>query len=272
MRVVVVDDEPLARRRLCDVLSDVRSQCPNEVVAECANGREAVSKIELLRPDLVVLDVQMPGMNGIELARHLAALEAPPLIVFSTAFDDYALQAFEVHAIDYLLKPVRAERLRDCLQRVAVRLTERAAQMQVAKAAHVQAAAGDADWAAVAQEAGVHRRYLSVTERGSVLLIPVDDVLYFRAELKYTTIRTAEREYLSEESLTSLEEELGERFVRVHRNALVSRAAIAGTTRATDPGDGETGEHSWRVLLRGVHETLPISRRQWPLIKSLLRG
>lgn len=272
LRLIIVDDEPLARSRMRDVLSDLRPQCPHELLAECASGREAIAVINRLAPDVVLLDVQMPGMTGIELARHLAALKSPPLVVFATAFDDYALQAFEVHAIDYLLKPVRAERLRDCLQRAAGRLNERADRATVENEAQAHRPDEGAQWAALAKQAGVRRRCLSVTERGSVLLVPIEDVLYFRAELKYTTIRTVEREYLSEESLTSLEDEFGDRFIRVHRNALVAREAIAGTTRSTEAAESDNGEHGWRVLLRGVHETLPVSRRQWPLLKSLLRG
>jgi len=196
----------------------------------------------------------MPVMDGVELARHLRRLASPPAVVFTTAYDQYAVQAFEVAAADYLLKPVRAERLADALGK-----------------ARRQLAPTDAALAALAPGA---RRHFSVTERGRILLVPVDEVIYLKAEQKYVTARTADREYLLDEALVQLEQEFGERFIRIHRNSLVARAALRGVERASGHGEGacaaNTGEGHWQVILAGVPERLPVSRRQWPAVRQLL--
>jgi two-component system response regulator AlgR len=163
-----------------------------------------------------------------------------------TAFEGYALKAFEVDAVDYLLKPVRAARLAEAIARV---------DRSRATAPVVQS-----------------RAHFSVQERERLLLVPVGDVLYLKAEQKYITVRTRSESFLIEESLLSLEEELADSFVRVHRNALVSRAAILGVERATAGEDaGEKAGESWQIILRGSDERLPVSRRQWPVIKAFLR-
>jgi two-component system response regulator AlgR len=176
----------------------------------------------------------------------------PPAIVFVTAFDEHALQAFEVHAIDYLLKPVRAERLLAALER-AQRVLPREPRLEQ-----------------LARSLGSVRTQLSVSERGRLVLVPVDDIVYLRAELKYVTIRTVARDFLTEESLTALESEFGERFVRIHRNALVARRFIEGFQRVRGKveGDTDSAEGHWEILLRGMDERLPISRRQWPAVKA----
>ena len=259
--VLIVDDEPVARARLRELLADLAPEFPHRVVAEAANAPEALSQIDLYNPQLVLLDVQMPGMTGIELARHVsaraAASETPrqmPLVIFVTAFEEFAVDAFEVRAIDYLLKPVRAQRLLEALKRAMTRLP--ADQIQAIDQ--------------LARAANIRRRHLSVHERGRVILVPLDQVVYLKAELKYITVRTREREFLIEESLTSLEEEFIDRFVRIHRNALVARPSIAGFERVTPTGDEEGGDPYWQVVLRDIPERLPVSRRQWSTVKNLV--
>jgi len=193
---------------------------------------------------VLLLDIEMPGMGGLEVARHLASLEQPPTVVFVTAHDRHAVEAFELNALDYLLKPVRAERLAAALRRAAG--APAAGREQLARAAQAP------------------REYLSITERNRIVLVPVRDIVFLRAEQKYVTLRTREREHLVEEALIGLEKEFAERFVRIHRNCLVSRAAIRGFERA---GVGE--EAGWQVVLDGLAERLPVSRRQWPLLKDI---
>jgi two-component system response regulator AlgR len=172
---------------------------------------------------------------------------APPAVIFTTAYDVYAIKAFELHAIDYLLKPIRAERLAEALKRAQ------------------PVADGGQTLDKLSTRARTH---LSVHERGRVILIPLPEVLYLRAELKYVTVRTSEREFLIEESLTRLEQEFVEQMVRVHRNCLVSRNAVAGFERAVVEG----GEAHWVVILRGLDEKLPVSRRQNHIVKELGRN
>lgn len=259
LRILVVDDEPPARARLAQLLSDISRELPLQVVGEADSGVRALAEAERLRPDVVLLDIMMPGMNGIEVARHLAARatadQPAPAVVFITAFDEHALAAFDVQAIDYQLKPVRAARLLGALQR-AQRLKPNEPRLEQ-----------------VARTLGNVRTHLTVSERGKMILVPIDEVIYLRAELKYVTIRTATREHLTEESLTSLEMEFGDRFVRIHRNALVARRAIQGFQRVKGSVDaeGESSEGHWEVLLNGLNERLPISRRQWPSVKAAAR-
>lgn len=248
LSVIIVDDEAPARQRLRDLLADVATEVPNAVVAEAANGLLAIAAIDGLAVDVALVDIRMPKMDGIELARHLAQLEHPPVIIFVTAYDAYAVQAFELNAIDYLVKPVRAQRLAAALHKVNYSRPPVAPQVL----AQIQQGA---------------RTHLSCHERGRLLLIPLPDILYLKADLKYVTARTASREYLLDESLTHLEQEFSERFIRLHRSVLVAREAIAGFEKsATD--DAET---QWQALLRGIPEKLPVSRRQWPLVKSYAR-
>lgn len=244
LSVMIVDDEAPARTRLRDLLADVAAEVPNSVVAEAANGLLAVEAIGGCSVDVALVDIRMPKMDGIELARHLVRLERPPAIIFVTAYDSYAVQAFELNAIDYLVKPVRAQRLVDALQKVR---QNRTVAPQVLS--QIQQGA---------------RTHLSCHERGRLLLVPLPEILYFKADLKYVTARTANREYLLDESLTHLEEEFSTRFIRLHRSALVAKDAIAGFEKNAT----EDAETQWQALLRGVPEKLPVSRRQWPLVKS----
>jgi two-component system response regulator AlgR len=256
MKILIVDDEAPARRRLRELLSDVAGDVPHSVAGEAVNGVEALALAQDLRPDLIFADMQMPRMGGLELARHLLKMEEPPAVIFVTAHDEFALEAFEVHALDYLMKPVRAERLLASLMQAGVRLAARSAPSEAALAA----ASSDA------------RRHFSISERGRIMLVPVEDVIYLRAELKYVTVHTLGRDYLLEESLTKLEEEFDKRFVRIHRNALVAVDRITGFEKGALPdAEGEAGVQ-WLVVLKDCGEKLPVSRRQWGAVKELARG
>jgi two-component system response regulator AlgR len=248
VRIMIVDDEAPARRRMRDMLSDCAQAVPHQVVMEAANGQEAIRGIAETGANLLLMDIHMPEMTGIEVARHLTGLENPPAVIFTTAYDEYAVKAFEVNAVDYLLKPVRAERLLAALQK--------AKTMPPLSRETLEKIGTEA------------RRFLSITERGRILLVPVADIIYLRAELKYVTIRTREREYLLEESLTHLESEFASQMVRIHRNALIARRAVKGFERT---GDAE-GDSHWEVMLEGISERLPVSRRQWPTVKGLVKS
>jgi two-component system, LytTR family, response regulator AlgR len=247
LRILIVDDEAPARRRLRELLDDCTGALPLAVVGEAQHGREAIEMLHAAPADLVLTDIHMPDMDGLELARHLLKFTHPPVVIFTTAFHEHALQAFEVNAVDYLVKPVRVHRLLSALQKVP-----RLKPVTVDRLAQLPASA---------------RRFLSVTERSRVVLVPVADVIYLKAELKYITIRTAQREYLLEESLTRLEQEFGSRFVRVHRNCLVARDFIRGFERRVN----DDGDAHWEVLLSGVVESLPVSRRQQFVVREIGR-
>ncbi len=245
LTVFVVDDEAPARSRLKELLADCNSQLPLECVGEAGNGIEALERLAEVHADVVLIDIRMPQMDGIELAQHLRKLPDPPAIIFTTAYDSYAIKAFELHAMDYLLKPIRLGRLFDALT-------------------HVRSAVPPS--IEVLQDLLPEpRKNLSIHERGKVLLIPIEDVIYLRAELKYVTVRTVERDYLIEEALSMLEREHASRFVRIHRNCLVAKAAIEGFEKVTD---AENGEPHWAVKLKGLDEMLPISRRQQYIVKA----
>jgi two-component system response regulator AlgR len=245
IRVVIVDDEQPARNRMRELLEDCRADLPHSLVGEAANGVEGLQIVAAAQADVVLVDIHMPEMSGIEFARHLQVLERPPAVIFVTAHDQYAVEAFEVNALDYLTKPVRAARLLTALKKATsgVRLS-RGVLESIDPAP---------------------RRHFSVAERGRVTLVPVADVIYLRAELKYVTLRTREREYLAEESLTQIEQEFGGVFVRIHRNCLVARRWIRGFERGAE-SEGEVG---WSVVLEGLDEKLPVSRRQWPQVKAM---
>ena len=247
LRVVVADDEAPARSRLRDLLEDCAASMALEVVGDAPNGRALLDLLEHTEADVVLLDIRMPEMDGIEVAQHLQKLPDPPNVIFTTAYDSYALQAFELHAVDYLLKPIRLRRLFDALSRVR---TITPLSLDVLQKLTPEP-----------------RRHISVQERGRVILVPVDKILYLRAELKYVTIRTAEREYLLEESLTRLETEFGTRFVRIHRSCLVARDYVESFERQAE-GDAEG---QWVVKLRDLDERLSVSRRQQHVIKEFGR-
>ena len=252
LSILIVDDEPLARSRLRALLDDIQVNVPNQVVGEAENGLAALDALRTQPADVVLADIRMPVMDGIELAGHLGGLEAPPAVIFTTAYDNYAVQAFDLNAIDYLLKPVRAQRLVAALQ----------------KAQSVRRPAGEALATLGRELRGSGRTHLSCHERGRLLLVPVAEILYFRADLKYVTARTRDREYLLDEALTHLEQEFAERYIRLHRAVLLARDALAGFERAA----GDDAEAYGWALVRGVDERLPVSRRQWSLAKSFAKG
>ena len=243
MKVLVVDDEMPARARLCALLQDLGGY---QVCGEAANGREALQLSEAEHPDVLLLDIRMPGMDGLEAARHLQLLEQPPAIIFTTAYNDYALQAFETHAVDYLLKPVRKERLEDAL-RHAQRLT----RVQAATLLEVEVQTGE-------------RQCICANVRGSLQLIPVEEIRYFQADQKYVVVATAQGQLLIEETLKSLEQEFVDRFVRIHRNALVARRYITGL--------GKDDEGQAQVSLAGIAQTLEVSRRHLAEVRKLVRA
>ncbi len=246
--VLIVDDEAPARSRLRHLLADIAGEFPHQVVGEAGDGVAALELLLRHPAEIALIDIRMPRMDGIELAQQLAGLPVPPAIVFVTAYDEFALRAFELAAADYLLKPARAPRLLDALKK---------AQRLLPGAALLRALAPAA------------RSRLRVVERGRVLLVPVADILYLRAEQKYVTARTREREFLVEEALAQLETEFAARFVRIHRNCLVARGAVTGVVRETGP-EGEGSEARWALCLDDVPERLAVSRRQWPQAREQL--
>lgn len=261
LQVMIVDDEPLARARLRELVGE----CPwpkAEVACEAGSAAEALHLFAGRGAiDVVLLDIRMPGLDGLQLAERLRARERPPAVVFTTAHPEHALRAFEVAAVDYLPKPVRRARLHDALARVAGRAAAMPAPMPAPPPA-----------AAVAEPAAAEPTLL-VHQRGHLLRVPLSQVLYLKAELKYVTVRTASATHVIDDSLTDLEPRLGERFLRVHRNALVALSAMRELQRRrADEGDdaGEGGE-AWWLCVAPVDEWLAVSRRQLPLVKEALR-
>ena len=270
LRVLIVDDEPLARLRLRGLVDAIQEpRC--EVAAEAATASQATSWLRDHACDVILLDVQMPGADGLQFADALAQRQAgqagiqAPLVIFVTAHAMHALRAFELEALDYLTKPVRRERLQAALARAAQRLAERAAAQ--AAPVEVPGLPDPAD-------------FITLTDRGRLLRIPVAEVLYFKAELKYLTVRTASESHVLDGSLSDLEQRLGERFLRVHRNALVARWAVRQLERhaATNFGEFDGGDagaesaDSWAVRIVHVDEWLAVSRRQVAAVREALAG
>lgn len=253
LRIMVVDDENLARLRLKTLLA--QSDCPNLVVAEAGDARQALAALSPdgggtnLPVDLVLLDIQMPGPDGLKLAERLRTLPVPPAVVFVTAHAGHALQAFELEALDYLTKPVRLDRLNAALARCAKRKAPTTAQ---------PSGAADAEEATLVAQ-----------DRGRLVRVPASQVIYLKAELKYVTLRTAEHSHVLDQSLTELEAQLGDKFVRVHRNALVARSAMKALERRAD--DEEGGE-TWAVQVQPTGEWLAVSRRQVATVREVMAG
>jgi two-component system response regulator AlgR len=242
LQVLVVDDEPLARARLRTLLADCAAPVAS-AAAEAGNASQAMEQLRRQRFDAVLLDIRMPGADGLALAQVIRSLPEAPAVVFVTAHAEHAVTAFELEALDYLTKPVRLERLEAALQKV-----ER----------HLQAVQG----ARPAQPEEV----LVIQDRGRTERVPLVEVLYFKAELKYVTVRTATRSYILDGSLSELEDRYGSQFLRVHRNALVSRRAVRALEKHYDPEEGE----GWAVRLNGVDESLAVSRRQLTAVREAL--
>jgi len=240
MKLLIVDDEAPARARLQQLVAEIAG-C--EVVGEAANGQEALQLAEAHNPDVLLLDIRMPGMDGIETARHLMNLENPPAVIFTTAYNQHALEAFEVHAAAYLMKPVRRERLEAALGAVT-----RPNRAQLAALGH-----------------SLHepRRHICARLRGRLMLVPLEDVRYFRADQKYITVRHSNGELLIEESLKGLEEEFSAQFIRVHRNALAALDHITGLEK--------DAQGHWQLRLRDCPETLEVSRRLTAEVRKRLK-
>ena len=245
LQVLVVDDEPLARQRLRTLLGDC-SAPGVERVAEAEDAVSAMAQLSRAPFDLVLLDIHMPGLDGLGLAAHLRGLQPAPAVVFVTAHAEHAVQAFELSVQDYLTKPVRLELLQEALRKADLYLQQHRRQ--------------DGDLAS---------KSVLVQERGRAERIPLQDVLYFKAELKYLTVRTPLREHILEGSLNELEERFGEQFLRVHRNALVARRAMRALERHAGPGPGDEGE-TWTLQLHGVDDVLQVSRRQLASVRAVL--
>ncbi len=242
LQALIVDDESLARARLRTLLGD----CTNPVVNVAGEAAHATQAIDLLRQqsfDVALLDIHMPGADGLTLARMLRTLPQPPAIVFVTAHAEHAVQAFEIEAVDYLTKPVRLERLQHALQKV-----ERLAQSRQGHGPDLT------------------EEFLVIQERGRTERVPLAEVLYFKAELKYITVRTAAKSYILDGSLSELEEKYPAQFMRIHRNALVSRRAVRALEKHYDAEEGE----GWAVRLHGIDEVLSVSRRQLSAVRETI--
>ena len=244
LKVLVVDDEALARFRLRTLLADCAAPGA-DVLAEAANAVQAMAALQHEACDLVLLDIHMPGTDGVTLARSIAALPVAPAVVFVTAHAEHAVQAFELSAVDYLTKPVRLERLQQALQKVE--------RLVVVKPA---------------VQLDFVEEHLIIQDRGRTERVPLGEVLYLKAELKYITVRTASRSYVLDGSLSELEEKYALQFMRIHRNALISRRAVRALEKHFDPEEGE----GWAVRLNGIDELLAVSRRQLSAVREAISG
>ena len=242
LQVLIVDDEALARARLRALLGDCH-QPPATVGGEAGNAAQAMALLTHHRFDAVLLDIHMPGMDGLALAQTLKTLPGAPAVVFVTAHAEHALTAFELAAVDYLTKPVRLERLQQALQKIE-RLTQ----------------------SAQVPEPDFSEEVLVIQERSGTERVPLSQVIYFKAELKYITVRTAARAYILDGSLGELEHKFSPRFMRIHRNALIARSAVRALVKHFDPQEGE----GWAVRLGGVDELLAVSRRQLASVKEAI--
>jgi two-component system, LytTR family, response regulator AlgR len=242
LKVLIVDDETLARSRLRTLLGDC-SDPSVDTIGDAANAVQAMELVQRGAFDLVLLDIHMPGVDGLALAAALRELPSAPHVVFVTAHAEHAVRAFELEAVDYLTKPVRLERLKQALQKVEKQL----------------AAAGQLDTNSAVE-------CLVIQERGRSERVPLADVVYLKAELKYITVRTSEKEHIFDGALSDLEQKYAHLFVRVHRNALVARARVRAVEKVNDPVEGE----GWMVRLDGVEERLSVSRRQLAAVREAL--
>lgn len=242
LKALVVDDEALARQRLQTLLQACREP-EVEVLGQAANASEAMEFLRRMDLDVALVDIHMPGADGLALAQVLRSLPRAPAVVFVTAHAEHAVQAFELSAVDYLTKPVRLERLQVALQKV-----ERTAL------------------AAQALQPDLLQDVIVIQERGRTERVPLAEVLYFKAELKYLTVRTRDRSHILEGSLSELEARYGAQFVRIHRNALVARRAIRTLEKYHDAQEGD----GWAVRIQGVGDLVAVSRRQLPSVRELL--
>ena len=242
LRTLIVDDEALARSRMRTLLGDCKTPTVS-VEGEAANATQAIELLRRQPYDLALLDIHMPGADGLTLAQTLRTLPRPPAVVFVTAHTEHAVQAFELEAVDYLTKPVRLERLQQALQKAERLLRSRGESLNDAPA-----------------------EALLIQERGRTERVPLAEVLYFKAELKYITVRTAAKTYILDGALSELEEKYAQQFMRIHRNALVARRAVRAIEKHDDPEEGE----GWAVRLGGIDELLSVSRRQLAAVREAI--
>jgi two-component system response regulator AlgR len=244
MRVLICDDEALARERLARFLRDLDGY---ELVGEAENGEDALRQVASLQPDIVLLDLRMPVMDGLACAEELARLPNPPAVIFCTAYDEHALAAFQVQAVGYLLKPVRKDQLSEALNR-AVKVNR--AQIEAVKT--------------TAEDARTNgRSHITAKTHRGIELIPVEDVRYFLADQKYVTVRHGKGEVLIDETLKDLETEFGARFIRIHRNALLALHFLDGLELVA-PGQ-------YQVRIKGIEERLVVSRRHLPELRETMQ-
>jgi len=239
MKILIVDDEPLARSRLQDLLGDIGN---HQVVGEASNGRAAIEQTQQLGAEVVLLDINMPEMSGLEAAMHLSQLEHAPAVIFTTAYSEHALEAFDANAIDYLLKPIRRARLEQALNKA-----QPLQRSQLDKTAADQHAS---------------RSHISAHQRGSIKLIPIEDIYYFHSDSKYVAVHHKEGEVLIDDSLKSLEQEFSQLFTRIHRNSLVANSCIEALEKVSD--------NHFQLRLRGCDKLLEVSRRQLPVVRKLI--
>lgn len=242
LKILLVDDEALARSRLRTLLGDCVGPGVG-VLQEAADAAQAMAALQRDAFDLVLLDIRMPGADGVTLAQAIATLPDPPAVVFVTAHQEHAVQAFDVNAVDYLTKPVRLERLQQALQKVE-RLVQSRRLLQP----------------------DLTEDALIIQDRGRTERVPVSEVLYLKAELKYITVRTATRSYILDGALSELEDKYPAQFMRIHRNALISRRAVRALEKHFDPDEGE----GWAVRLNGLDELLAVSRRQLSAVREAI--
>jgi two-component system response regulator AlgR len=242
MKLLIVDDERPARERLKDLVQEIR---PDWELLEAGNGVEALQQAERQQPDIVLLDIRMPVMDGLEAAHHLALLNPPPAVLFTTAYDQHALKAFDANAVDYLLKPIRGERLKTALERA-----------QVLRRAELAALTESGSLSTT-------RSHLSAMKSGKLQLIPVREIRYLYADQKYVSVYWPDQEALIDESLKAIEEEFGDRFLRVHRNALVSVAHLEGLEKDEDG--------NYQVVLRDTPKKPAVSRRHLREVRKTLK-
>ena len=242
MRVLIVDDEQPARERLSNLISALNGY---QVCGQAVNGMDALEQVQQSHPDIVLMDIRMPGMDGLEAARHLAQLESPPAVIFATAYSDHALEAFDTRAVGYLLKPVRRDQLHQTLDNA-----RRLNQAQLAEL--------DDELQPTRTRSHICARLANRLE-----LIAIEKIIYFQADQKYVSVRYQEGTVLIEESLKSLEQEFGQQFLRIHRNALIDKHQLSGIEKTTDG--------HFQVCFDVIPDRLEISRRHLPEIRRFLK-
>ncbi len=252
LSVMVVDDELLARTRLKTLLADCQDP-PCILAAEASDAMEAMAKLRTLSADVVLLDIRMPGADGLQLARELRSIRPELAIIFVTAHAEHAVEAFDLEVTDYLTKPVRMERLQKALLK-ALQNKERSAHINNGL------------------EADLAQKYIIIQDRGRTERVPLSEILYFKAELKYVTVRTAQRSYILDGSLSELEAQHAQDYLRIHRNTLVARREMRALERfhgAEEDEDG-AGQEGWAVRLRHCDEALQVSRRQLASVRAVI--